>query len=203
VTSADVGGAEVRDKAHGWWTKRGQGYLCEGMDESIKMVAETLRQHGPIDGVIGFSQGAAFAAMVASLLENGRADAFAKVQGGMLFPESITELQHPPLKFGVCYSGLPMGHESYAGFYEPKIQTPLLHVMGSMDTIVEESQSLALAQRCEGGGEGLILRHAGNHAVPIGDRDISAVIQFIRDTFSPKNSSLKKEEDVLDMDMPF
>lgn len=164
-----------------------------------------LKEQGPFDGVMGFSQGAALAAMVASLLEDGRADAFAKVKDGMAFPSSFSEVQPPPLKFGVCFSGLLNKHENYAAFYEPKIQTPILHVLGSMDTIVEESESLALAERCVHGGAGNIIRHAGTHTVPTSERDIAAVIQFIRNVYPSGKTQAKKEEeeDVLDMDMPF
>lgn len=168
-------------------------------------MAKVLQEEGPFDGVMGFSQGAALAAMVTSLLETGRADAFARVKDGMAFPSSFAELQHPPLKFGVCFSGLLNKHEKYTAFYEPKIQTPVLHVLGSMDTIVEESESLALADRCVDGGAGNIIRHAGTHTVPTSERDIAAVIQFIRSVYPSGKSPVRKEEeeDVLDMDMPF
>lgn len=143
--------------------------------------------------------------MVVSLLEAGRADAFAGVNDGMAFPSSFADLQHPPMKFGVCFSGLLNKHEKYAAFYEPKIATPVLHILGSMDTIVEESESLALAERCVDGGAGNIIRHAGTHTVSTSERDIAAVIQFIRNVYPSAKTPAKKEEeeDVLDMDMPF
>lgn len=170
-------------------------------------MAKVLQEQGPFDGVMGFSQGAALAAMVTSLLEAGRADAFAGVRDGMAFPPSFAELQHPSLKFGICFSGLLNKHEKYTAFYEPKIQTPVLHVLGSMDTIVEESESLALADRCVDAGAGNIIRHAGTHTVPTSERDIAAVIQFIRSVYPSGKPPVKKEEeeeeDVLDMDMPF
>lgn len=200
-----MNGAEVREDANGWWKLRERGEPQDGVNEGLDHVANVLKEHGPMDGVMGFSQGAALAAMVVSLLEPDRAEAFAKVTGGMAFPQSIAELQHPPLKFGVCFSGLLNKHEAYTAFYEPKIQTPVLHVLGSMDTIVEESESLALAERCADGGNGTVIRHAGTHTVPTSDRDIAAVIQFIRNTFPDVDAPGKKadEEDVLDMDMPF
>jgi predicted esterase len=173
--------------------------------EGLDTVAKALKEHGPMDGVMGFSQGAALAAMVTSLLEEGRADAFAQVSDGMTYPPSFAELEHPPLKFGVCFSGLLNKHQKYTAFYEPRIQTRVLHVLGSMDTIVEESESLALADRCVDGGAGMIIRHAGTHTVPSSERDIAAVIQFIRNVYPGGNIPAKKdeEEDVLDMDMPF
>ncbi|KAH0344894.1 FSH1-domain-containing protein, partial [Aureobasidium melanogenum] len=205
VSSADLNGAEVREDANGWWKLRDRGETQEGVETGLDQVAKVLKEHGPMGGVMGFSQGAALAAMVVSVLESNREVAFGKVTGGMEFPQQIKELQHPPLRFGVCFSGLLNKHEAYTAFYEPKIQTPVLHVLGSMDTIVEESESLALAERCADGGKGTVIRHAGTHTVPTSDRDIAAVIQFIRNAFPLEDASPKKddEEDVLDMDMPF
>ncbi|KAG9580605.1 FSH1-domain-containing protein, partial [Aureobasidium melanogenum] len=205
VSSADLNGAEVREDANGWWKLRDRGEAQEGVEIGLDHVAKVMKENGPMDGVMGFSQGAALAAMVVSVLETNREEAFGKVPGGMEFPQSIKELQHPPLRFGVCFSGLRNKHEVYTAFYEPKIQTPVLHVLGSMDTIVEESESLALAERCADGGNGMVIRHAGTHTVPTSDRDIAAVIQFIRNAFPLEDASARKddEEDVLDMDMPF
>lgn len=205
VSAADLNGAEVREDANGWWKLRDRGETQDGVEEGLTHVAKVLNDHGPMDGVMGFSQGAALAAMVVSLLEPDREQAFARVAGGMAFPQSIAGLQHPPLKFGVCFSGLLNKHRAYAAFYEPKIQTPVLHVLGSMDTVVDESESLALAERCADGGHGAVIRHAGTHTVPTSDRDIAAVIQFIRNAYPSGAPPAKKdeEEDVLDMDMPF
>lgn len=195
----------MRDDANGWWKLRDRGEEQEGVETGLNSVATVLKEHGPMDGVMGFSQGAALAAMVVALLEPCRESAFAELPGGVEFPESFKGLQHPQLQFGVCFSGLRNKHEKYTAFYEPKIQTPVLHVLGSMDTIVEESESLALAERCEDGGKGMVIRHAGTHTVPTSDRDIAAVIQFIRNAFPVADAAAKKdeEEDVLDMDMPF
>jgi surfactin synthase thioesterase subunit len=40
-----------------------------GLEQSIKHIFNTLDQNGPFSGIIGFSSGAAMAAIVASLLE--------------------------------------------------------------------------------------------------------------------------------------
>ncbi|KAI5250385.1 FSH1-domain-containing protein [Aureobasidium subglaciale] len=206
VTSADLNGAEVREDANGWWKLRSRGELQEGFSVGLSSIAKILQDQGPFDGIMGFSQGAALAAMITSLLEPSRDQAFAKVKDGMAFPSCFAELNHPPLTFCVCFSGLLNTHAAYTAFYEPRIQTPVLHVLGSMDTIVEESESLALAERCEeGGGKGGVVRHAGTHTVPSSERDIAAVIQFIRKVYNGEGDERdeEEEEDVLDMDMPF
>ncbi|KAI5204056.1 hypothetical protein AUEXF2481DRAFT_8148 [Aureobasidium subglaciale EXF-2481] len=207
VTSADLNGAEVREDANGWWKLCPRGEPQQGFSIGLSSIAKILQQQGPFDGIMGFSQGAAFAAMITSLLEPSRAQAFANVKGGIAFPSSFAELTHPPLTFCVCFSGLLNKCPAYTAFYEPRIQTPVLHVLGSMDTIVEESESLALAERCEGGGKGGVVRHTGTHTVPSSERDIAAVIQFIRNVYAGEGNAKadeeEEEEDVLDMDMPF
>jgi hypothetical protein len=94
--------------------------------------------------VIGFSQGGAAAGMVAALLEEGRREAFEASQskGGIRFPDSFTrdsgyieEGVQGPLKFAVSYSGFAAStNPLYQAFYEPRISTPMMHFLGSLDT---------------------------------------------------------------------
>ena len=95
------------------------------LNNALDSVAEIIRQHGPFDGVIGFSSGACIAALIASLLEEGRKQAFAKrvLKNGMLYPNSFLredkadgkhEMLQLPLKFVVCYSGFSLDHPTYS-----------------------------------------------------------------------------------------
>ncbi|KFY90626.1 hypothetical protein V498_05873, partial [Pseudogymnoascus sp. VKM F-4517 (FW-2822)] len=61
------------------------------LDDALDSIAEIIRQHGPFDGVIGFSSGACIAALIASLLEEGREQAFEKWESknGMPYPNSF------------------------------------------------------------------------------------------------------------------
>lgn len=74
--------------AFGWWTKRPQAVknhhtdVLEHLDECFDAVATVLKRDGPFDGIVGFSQGAALAAMVAGLLEPGRDRAFSRDGAG-------------------------------------------------------------------------------------------------------------------------
>ena len=174
-----------------------------------------MEQDGPFDGVIGFSQGAAAAAMTASLLEPGRQEAFADRQknaGGMTFPSAFTRLSHPPLRFMVSYSGFASTFPGYAAFYEPLIATPSLHFLGTLDTVLEECWARALLGSCEQGNAGpdeTLVVHPGGHSVPLGRRELLVVTGFIRSVYASdqaqKASASKtlKDQDVLDMDLPF
>jgi hypothetical protein len=177
-------------------------------------IAEVLKTEGPFDGVIGFSQGGACAAMVASLLEPGRREAFEVKQseGGMRFPESFEKdtgyvegTIHPPLKFAVSYSGFAArGKNPYHAFYEPKIKTKVLHFLGTQDVVVEEARSLALVEACENKEERYVVYHPGGHFLPSTQKaSVNALIGFIKEVMQGEEGAKKEEESVEDMDVPF
>jgi predicted esterase len=209
------GGEEAPD-AWGWWRRKGdkEPYSYEGMEVGFARLAEVLKEEGPFDGVIGFSQGGALAGLLASTLETGRREAFelAQKDGGMRYPESleedtgfVTDVVHPPFKFAVSYSGFGASNNKlYQAFYEPKISTPMLHYIGSVDTVVEEKRSLRLVDACvDGRKEGRVVYHPGGHFLPSSQRQVVApLIAFIKEIIEGAEER-KKEENVEDMDVPF
>ncbi len=189
--------------------------MYEGLEKGLDSVAECIRQEGPFDGVVGFSQGAAAAAMVASLLEGqGRREAFQKAEeeGGIPYPSSylqegekgVNAFLQGPLKFAVCYSGFKAPGKKYAGFYDPKIGTPLLHVLGQVDVVVDEVRGRQLVAVTEGGEERVVI-HPGGHFVPSQKPWLDAVVRFIGECMEVNATriSQKEEASVQDMDVPF
>jgi fermentation-respiration switch protein FrsA (DUF1100 family) len=170
------------------------------MEDGFRTIASTIQEVGGIDGVIGFSQGGAAAAMVASLLEPSRPQDFAsgEAKGGMAYPDSFLSLRQtqPPLKFAVSYSAFFAPNPLYASFYEPKISTPTLHIVGTLDSVVEESRSLALVKACV---EPKVVYHPGGHFVPIGKEMVGALVGFIRACCEDEVA----EEGAEDMEVPF
>ncbi|KAF2467198.1 dihydrofolate reductase [Lindgomyces ingoldianus] len=214
ANGGSAGDAEETD-AWAWWRRKGEKepYTYEGIERGLEHIASILKSEGPFDGVVGFSQGGACAAMVASLLEPGRRQGFEAVypKGGMRYPESfeadtgyVEEAIHPPLKFAVSYSGFAArGMDLYKGFYEPKIKTPMLHFLGSLDAIVEEARSLALANACES-SDGRVVYHPGGHFLPSSQKAyVSVLIGFMKEALHSFEGDGKKEESVEDMDVPF
>ncbi|KAL3419944.1 serine hydrolase [Phlyctema vagabunda] len=197
IPGFDVKAADgVEREAYGWWKRETGTELFHGFDEGLAVVAKTIQDAGGVDGVIGFSQGGAEAGFVASLLEEGRKASFEKNENGIKFPASFEGLQDRPLKFAVSYSGFKAEHDVYQALYQPKIKTPMLHVIGSLDSVVEESRCIALAKSCE---QENIVYHPGGHFVPIGKEMVGNLVGFIRGACEKK----KEEESVEDMDMPF
>ncbi len=194
--------------------------VYEGIEEGLQRIADYIRAEGPFDGVIGFSQGAAAAAMVAALLEGkARKEAFdalagnktkKKNGGGMRYPECFLDgdggFVQGPLRFAVCYSGFRAPGGLYAGFYEPRIRTRVLHVLGQVDVVVDEGRGRGLVGACEG-GEGRVVVHPGGHFVPSQKAWLDAVVGFVKMCMEGEEGEGKGEDEVEgrveDMDVPF
>lgn len=228
IPGYDVDGGKSDDtespEAYGWWRRKGDAepFRYEGIEMGMERIAETLEAEGPFDGVIGFSQGGAAAGMVAALLEEPRREAFehAQEKGGMRYPDSftrdtgyVTDAVQAPLKFAVSYSGFGAAtNPLYQAFYEPKITTPMLHFIGSVDTVVEESRSLRLVDACvdgrgKEGGVSRLVYHPGGHFLPSSQKQyVAALMAFIKEVVGQEPAAeraAKKEESVEDMDVPF
>jgi pimeloyl-ACP methyl ester carboxylesterase len=183
-----LGGGEEEEEedsdSWAWSRKDEQTGEYVGIEASFDYLAELLRTQGPFTGVIGFSQGAAIATMLASLLEGApRISSFAAHQssGGIAFPDSIRSLHHPRFEFAVAYSGFLATDPRYAACFEPQIETPVLHVLGSLDGVVNEHRSLSLVKACVGGDERVVY-HPGGHFVPGAKPYVGALVRFMRDT---------------------
>lgn len=199
-------------EAYAWWKRSETSNPIEytQLEDGLSVVANTLESQGPFDGVMGFSQGAALAAMVASLLEGDeRKKAFTAAQGkskyAIPYPTSFAKLGHPPLKFCVAYCGFVAPGERYRGFYEdPHIQTPMCHVIGSVDSVVEEARTQMLVKAAGGEDKTQVVMHPGSHFVPTGKQYIEMVGAFIRNTTAPSATKPQQEdESVENMDVPF
>ncbi|KAJ9607488.1 Family of serine hydrolases 3 [Cladophialophora chaetospira] len=198
-------------EAYGWWRRSDTSDPPEyvGLDKGLESIAKVLEGEGPFDGVIGFSQGAALATMVASLLEGeSRKKAFEKARSrsalAIPFPASFEGLSHPPLKFCAAYSGFRSPGERYRGFYEdPHIQTPVCHFIGSLDSVVDESRTQALIDATGGTRNTQVVIHPGGHFVPSGKQYLDTIAAFIKQRMSSDSKKEEQEESVEDMNVPF
>ncbi|KAI9788179.1 MAG: hypothetical protein M1833_003117, partial [Piccolia ochrophora] len=162
---------EEAGDTYAWWRKDESTGQYTGLEAGLAAVADVLAREGPVVGVVGFSQGAALAAMVASLLEPGRSEAFGSPPSsaaspgesgageGIRFPSSFLPLTtaateeavpvHPPLLFALCYAGFRAPAPRYDAFYAPRIATPVLNVWGTLDAVVGEERWEGLVGACE------------------------------------------------------
>ncbi|MCJ1401282.1 hypothetical protein MMC11_004494 [Xylographa trunciseda] len=212
VPSSQEDGDEKETDSFAWWRRQnGDSPLYTGMDRGLEKIAESIRREGPFDGVIGFSQGGAAAAIVASLLEPGRREAFEtaynKDHQKFKYPPSFVKDDGKaiqlPLKFAIVYSGFAAPMELYSAFYEPKITTPVLHFLGSLDTLVDEKRGRVLIDSCKNGSQNVVT-HPGGHFLPSQKIWLDAAIGFVKECIKGTVTNKATEEDnVEDMDVPF
>ena len=208
---SDLEGSEDIE-AFGWWQRKdtNDGIVYRGIEQGFAAIAQCIKEEGPFDGVIGFSQGAAAAAMVSSLLEgNERLNAFAKAEneGGLPYPASFKThggFVQQPFKFAIVYSGFRAPGKLYEAFYEPRIETPILHFLGQLDSVVEEDRSRALIAACEAGEKNVVI-HPGGHFLPSQRPWLDACVNFIKGCVERSTDQTEegKEDNVEDLDVPF
>ncbi|KAL1744841.1 serine hydrolase FSH [Schizophyllum fasciatum] len=154
---ASVGAAEVATDANlvprGWWKRDFTTDKAIGIEQSIQVVKEVLQKRH-FDGVLGFSQGAAFASLIAALLERPET-----------YPPFLVDGKppHPPFEFCINVAGFKVRDPAFADTYGSGYSTPTLHIIGRNDVVVvpERSQTLVDASL-----NGRLEQHDGGHFVP-------------------------------------
>ncbi|XP_073335494.1 esterase OVCA2 [Pagrus major] len=137
----------------GWWFSDVQArsfsaqQQCEeslGIDESLMAVREAVKVQGPFDGILGFSQGAAFVAMLCSLQEQ------------KLEPEFN-------FRFAILVAGFRSACKEHQTFYSTPLLIPSLHVFGLEDRVIPDNMSRELLPSFQ---DPQLLTHPGGHFVP-------------------------------------
>ncbi|EGS22598.1 uncharacterized protein CTHT_0010690 [Thermochaetoides thermophila DSM 1495] len=190
-------GEEEKEELEAWaWFRKDEAtgryrFVKEGMERVAEVISNPNGEfavtgdgdpvpEGPFDGVVGFSQGGCAAGMVASVLEHISPDGkFRRApEEHAEWAKKVREANGgTALKFAVIYSGFWAVPEDLGWLYEPKIRTPTMHFLGSLDTVVEHSRSEGLIERCE---EPVVLTHPGGHYVPISKEWAVPLAGFIR-----------------------
>lgn len=144
------------------------------VNPGLEVIRQAVLEHGPFEGIIGFSQGASFASIVSSYFSdstNGRE----KIPG------------QGPLKFAIICSGfVPRSKPILSEFFSSPIPTPSIHVIGLQDKVVSNPRSIELYKMFAGDSRRL-LQHPGAHIIPKSDSDIETIIGFVNSTCSPKS----------------
>ena len=100
-----------------WWNSDDTHTVYTGWEDSIR----SLKAHFPVDGVLGFSQGAALTGLLAAL-------------------------ESAQLRFVICASGFPSRAAAHDMLTRPdSIDLPSLHIYGERDVLVDPARTLALA----------------------------------------------------------
>jgi hypothetical protein len=133
----------------GWWH---EGF--SGWERTRDWIVDRLSSGPRIDGLFGFSQGAALAGLLAALRESPQASR------GLDF------------EFAIMVGGFTSFLPQHADLFRRPLTIPSAHVIGRSDGIVPRSDSLKLADRFT---DPLILEHSGGHVIP-GDRTVAEPI---------------------------
>lgn len=163
-----------------WWRRNDATGRYTGIDQGMAALAGAIREAGGIDGVIGFSQGGCAASLVAAALEADsrplpRPDVEEDTQA---WAQALRDANGGrALQFSVVYSGFKALDPDLAWLFAPKISTPTLHVLGSLDTAVDETRSQALIHVCE---DPLVVTHPGGHHVPVSKEWVMPLAGFIK-----------------------
>ncbi|KAG0708690.1 serine hydrolase FSH [Suillus ampliporus] len=150
---SDTTSSDFSTTPRGWWKVHLESTDAPRMEDSLLLLRDIL-QRDRYDGVFGFSQGAAMAALLAALLERPH-----------MYPPFLIdgEAPHPPFKFCVSVSGFKTPGSLSAEIFGASYSTPTLHVLGRTDVIVIEERTKVLLdlsqnKRVEG--------HVGGNFVP-------------------------------------
>ncbi|KAI8972494.1 serine hydrolase FSH [Pilobolus umbonatus] len=161
-------------KPYGWWllpklAPAQNGYLV-GFKESVEYIKDVLIKEGPFDGILGFSQGAGFAALLTKLMED-RSD----------LPDIIPPtFEHPPFRFAIIVAGFNAKYQTATKeLLEKKsaVKTPSLHYIGDTDTLISPETMLSLTAAFE---KPTVFRHPGGHYLPYTSDSKEAFNKFIR-----------------------
>jgi len=150
LNAAEVAGT---NDARAWWKWDQNKSEARGLPESLEVIRDVLKTR-TFDGVMGFSQGASFAALLSALLERPEA-----------YPPFLVDgrAPHPPFKFCVAVSGFRLGGDIADAIYETPFSTPTLHIIGRNDVVVIEERSHQLVNIS---ADARVEEHDGGHFVP-------------------------------------
>lgn len=153
-----------------WYTSSDKTYnskeaseIDEGFQESLNFIRDYIKDNGPFDGVLGFSQGASLLGIICCMIHRKEFDA--------------------EFKFVILFSGfksLCIPHEKYYQI-ATKINIPSLHVMGASDSIIGKERSEELMGLFENPE---LLQHPGRHHVPAGKGEREVYINFFKKMIS-------------------
>ncbi|KAL2870167.1 serine hydrolase-domain-containing protein [Aspergillus lucknowensis] len=167
---------EEDDTNRGWWYGRDLVSMYKGVEASLSSVAEFIYGR-PVHGIIGFSQGAAMAGMVCSLLDchNNPAKVAAIRAQGLPVDDYLALPGQDPLRFMIGIAGYRGTLKYYGSLYQWPMQTPSIHTLASMDAVVENQHTIDFAHSFQSYE---IVEFFGSHFIPRDPTTVNALVRF-------------------------
>ncbi|CAB16576.1 Serine hydrolase [Schizosaccharomyces pombe] len=150
----------------GWW--RINEYADTKQLEPTKAfeyLASYIKEHGPFDGILGFSQGTNLAANLAALVT---------------IPKYQEYFSQPPFRFALFFSGYFRPLLMDGAVHATKLDLPTLHLLGKYDTVLSTETSTTLVRACK---DAQVLFHPAAHQIPAPHAYVEPAADFI-DFFS-------------------
>ncbi|KAI5654971.1 hypothetical protein M9H77_32158 [Catharanthus roseus] len=131
----------------------------QNFDKCLAYIEECFIKHGPIDGLLGFSQGAILSAALPGLQQKGIA---------------LTKV--PKIKFLIIISGAKFRNQSIADkAYSPPVQCPSVHFLGEMDFLKPHGTELL-----ESFKDPVVIHHPKGHTIPrFDERNLEMMKSFL------------------------
>lgn len=169
-------------RARGWWRLLDQDpvYLW-GWPETVQYLSQRLQQLGPLDAVIGFSQGGALALLLAAACERNKVSRGAPLEAPPI-PGLVLHPDQGPLKLCISISGFRSRDPRHQASFEHALLTPALFINGQRDALVTPARSARATTAFSSKREYF---HAGGHLVPLA----APWPTFVRETLLAQSSA--------------
>lgn len=158
----------------GWWKELDTTSRYTSLSRTLRTLCTLLRA-SPVDGIIGFSQGATLAIMLAALCEASTSPSRKAALANQGAPMLDIEPPQAPFKFALVSCGHKATDEFYGGFYNPRLTTPVYFDVATLDHMIKPSLSAAWVEVSQ--NSRVSIRNGG-HWFPTSEADARAMAGF-------------------------
>ncbi|KER33882.1 hypothetical protein T265_00325 [Opisthorchis viverrini] len=156
------------DNGFAWWFSRPDKYFkaqddsdCDlGFSESVLALRDFIRSHNPFDGVLAFSQGAAFALLLQLMMEHNLCD----------FADTLP-------KFTILVAPFFSRSKQHQKVYAFKSSVPALVIYGKTDEVIQAEMSEEVLELFD--PPATVYVHEGGHFIPTHTDARMVYTQFI------------------------
>ncbi|WOH02691.1 hypothetical protein DCAR_0522080 [Daucus carota subsp. sativus] len=129
-------------------------------DECLEYIQECMIKHGPIDGLLGFSQGSFLSAALPGLQ-----------------PKGLALKKVPKIKFLIIISGGKLENKALSvKAFSDAISCPSLHFLGEMDVVKPQGKVLL-----ESFVDPVVIRHPQGHTIPrLDGKGLELMLGFLK-----------------------
>ncbi|CAH2040166.1 unnamed protein product, partial [Iphiclides podalirius] len=131
-----------------------------GFEDTLHLIEKIVKEYGPFDGFMGFSQGACLVGILAAMQQKG------------YLPYTF--------QFAIFASGFRSGSLVHKGFYDEDINLPSLHVYGESDSIIPKEMSESLINLFN---KPVVAEHSGGHYVACSGSIKDAYLDFLHERY--------------------